>query len=362
MNVANRKKFLGGKGGGDANAREGLENEGRFRDYDTLRYAMRSVLAHFEALRYIFLVIADGEALPVWLDLDQGKGVVRVVRHSEIMPKDVLPTFNSNAIEANLHLIPNLSPCFAYLNDDMMYGRKIPLSVYWVSSLHRQLVHLGQWKAPLAEFLQSNSWHQAIALNNDRLNKHYGTDGAEHEYPMHGCYFFHRDTFAKMHAILKPSWDLTLETRVRSHTDNVVSFLYPHVAMQEFGARRSFLQLVYMTLSPDESQNIGTLRNIVKRRPQCICINDGLEDGKRFKSGSQRALLELRWALEILFPDPAPWERKELIPSSKARIPKKYFDGPGVSDIIVRLAIGIPLAAICLIVCICCVAECCFRK
>lgn len=336
---------------------EGGDNEGRFRDYDTLRYAMRSVMQHFEALRHIHLVIADGEALPVWLDVEASGGTVRVVRHSQIMPRDALPTFNSNAIEANLHLIPGLSQCFAYLNDDMLYGRKISLSLDWNAVRKVQKVHFGVWKAPMAEFVDSNTWHQAIALNNDRLNEHYGVGKMERLYPMHGCYFFHRPTFAHMRSILGDSWDKTLRTRLRSNKDNVISFIYPHVAVAEFEAEPAPLQLHFMNLSPDPRKNIDALRAIVKRRPQCICINDGLED----VGNAPWALTELQMALELMFPHAAPWERKDMIPDFKGRLWPKYFEGPQLTDWILRLAIGVPLGVICLIVCVCCIGECVYR-
>src|SRR6185437_7206463 len=137
-------------------------------------------------LRHIHLVIADGEALPHWLNLS-ATSVVRVVRHSQIMEAKVLPTFNSNAIETNLHLIPNLTPCFAYLNDDMLFGRPVPVDVYWNRQRQTQRVHWGTWRAPVTEFVETNSWHKAISLNNDMLNKAYATPQRRREYPMHGC-------------------------------------------------------------------------------------------------------------------------------------------------------------------------------
>ena len=49
---------------------------------------------------------------------------IRVVPHSEIFPDTGdLPTFNSHAIEACLHRIPDLSENFLYFNDDVFLGR-----------------------------------------------------------------------------------------------------------------------------------------------------------------------------------------------------------------------------------------------
>ena len=51
-----------------------------------------------------------------------------MVTHQEIFPKPLdkhLRTFNSIAIEANLHHIPGLSEYFVYMNDDVFFGRSL---------------------------------------------------------------------------------------------------------------------------------------------------------------------------------------------------------------------------------------------
>jgi len=45
---------------------------------------------------------------------------INIVYHDEFIPNSILPVFNSNAIEAHLHLIPNLSEKFVYFNDDVI--------------------------------------------------------------------------------------------------------------------------------------------------------------------------------------------------------------------------------------------------
>ena len=51
---------------------------------------------------------------------------IHFIYHRDILPKDnqniELPNFSSNAIETTLALIPDLSECFLYLNDDCFVG------------------------------------------------------------------------------------------------------------------------------------------------------------------------------------------------------------------------------------------------
>lgn len=63
----------------------------------------------------IHLVVARESQVPEWVNRD----TVDVVLHSQIMPADKLPTFNSSMIEMFLHRIPGLTERFLYFNDDM---------------------------------------------------------------------------------------------------------------------------------------------------------------------------------------------------------------------------------------------------
>ena len=131
----------------------------RFHDWGEIRYAMQSVFARAGMLlRRIYLVVPDGDdQIPTedWLNesfvhkTQNGRFTgensggpllnekIWVVTHSEIfgnngaMGDDALPTFNSHAIEANLHRIPELSRYFLYFNNDMLLGRNMSLFDLW---------------------------------------------------------------------------------------------------------------------------------------------------------------------------------------------------------------------------------------
>ncbi len=210
------------------------EEEGRFRDYDVLRFSLRSVRAFFPALRLVHVVVADDEIPPLWLNVANEQ--LRLVRHSQILPRASLPTFNSNAIEANLHLIPHLSSCFLYLNDDMLLGRANELSHFWDAARGRQKVHFGVWRAPMPQSVSENSaWHRAVARTNAALDRAFGAN-EQRRYPLHGCYFFHKTIFAEMRRTLRKEFERTMATPLRSEEDVVVSFAYPHFAVNKFGA------------------------------------------------------------------------------------------------------------------------------
>jgi hypothetical protein len=95
----------------------------RYVENDELRYSLRSVDRFLPWVRRIFIV-TNGQA-PAWLERRNPR--VRIVDHAEIFPDpSCLPTFNSVAIEAQLHNISGLAENFLYSNDDCFIGQPCP--------------------------------------------------------------------------------------------------------------------------------------------------------------------------------------------------------------------------------------------
>lgn len=92
-----------------------INNDIRYRDWGIFKYWFRAVEKYAPWVNKVYLV-TEGH-VPEWLNLNCKKLVV--VKHEDFIPKEYLPTFNSNAIELYLHKINNLSENFVYFNDDM---------------------------------------------------------------------------------------------------------------------------------------------------------------------------------------------------------------------------------------------------
>lgn len=119
--------------GGDGGSRysEYSANEARFRQHDELRYSMRSLDYFAPWINHVYLVTA-GQA-PDWLDLANPR--ITLVHHREIFADPgALPTFNSHAIEAQLHRIRGLSEHFLYLNDDVFFGRHVEPELFFLGN------------------------------------------------------------------------------------------------------------------------------------------------------------------------------------------------------------------------------------
>lgn len=102
---------------------DGTENTSpiRYRDWGTLRYWFRAVEKYAPWVRRIHFITWGH--VPEWLDVTHPR--LNIVRHTDYIPEEYLPTFASRPIELNMHRIEGLADHFVYFNDDMMLGRPV---------------------------------------------------------------------------------------------------------------------------------------------------------------------------------------------------------------------------------------------
>ncbi|KPI83050.1 hypothetical protein ABL78_7929 [Leptomonas seymouri] len=156
----------------------------RYRDWEELRYSLRSIRAFMldnDALaqhhrrhaadvrrlgelgyrvnaseaedggvvplvRRVYLVVSAADQVPAWLDVEKF-AQLRVVTHRDMFTAEeaawVLPTLNSNVIESGLHRIPDISRFFFYIANDMLVGRRVSFfDLFRPLSPLRQRLHL----------------------------------------------------------------------------------------------------------------------------------------------------------------------------------------------------------------------------
>jgi hypothetical protein len=93
-----------------------------YRDNGELKYSLRSVEECASWANHIYIITGFNQ-VPKWLNTKNKK--ITIVPHEQIMPKDALPTFNSNAIEMCIPNIQNLSEKFILMNDDTFFNKKV---------------------------------------------------------------------------------------------------------------------------------------------------------------------------------------------------------------------------------------------
>lgn len=101
--------------------------EERYRDWGLMRYWFRGIEQFAPWIRRIHFITWGH--LPKWLNCDHPK--LSIVKHSDYLPADCLPTFNVNVIEWNLHRIRGLAEHFIYFNDDLFLLKPIKPSYFF---------------------------------------------------------------------------------------------------------------------------------------------------------------------------------------------------------------------------------------
>jgi hypothetical protein len=98
-----------------------------YRDNGELCFSLRSVNQYMQWFKGNIHIVTNTP--PEWLNTDHPR--IKVVPEKQIMERKNLPTFNSMALESNLHKIHGLKPHYLYFNDDFMFGRNVSLDDFY---------------------------------------------------------------------------------------------------------------------------------------------------------------------------------------------------------------------------------------
>jgi hypothetical protein len=95
--------------------------EERFFDFETLKYLLRSIELYTPWVHKVFLI--TDEQTPEWLETECKRLVVK--SHTDFFKNpNHLPTFNSSAIQMNIHHVPELSEQFILMDDDFLFVKE----------------------------------------------------------------------------------------------------------------------------------------------------------------------------------------------------------------------------------------------
>lgn len=277
---------------------EEVDSDARYVSRDELRYSLRSMHDFAPWIRNIYVVTAGQH--PRWLEADSD---VTVIDHKDIFPDhDHLPTFNSHAIEANIHRIDGLAEHFLYLNDDMFFGRAVPPGLFFFGNgvaKHK----LSPSRVP--HFPKSDLDSPVdLAVKNSRevMDEMFGVRQAQ--VLEHAPYPLLRSVIDSIEDRYPQQVAATSSHRFRDADDlNIPSHLAHHVGYEmckSFPSNAS--TFTYIGLHrPDLARLLERL--LTRRDADTFCINDTLDP-----VDIQAAGPGLRQFFESYFPVPAPWE------------------------------------------------------
>lgn len=147
----------------------GRKEAARFRNMDIFQYWFRAVEQYAPWVHKVFLV--TNGTFPKWINKEHPKLVL--VRHSDYIPEELLPTFNSYTIEAFLHRIPGLSEQFVYFNDDMFLNASVLPETFFRDGLPCDSNAESLQNVPIYSKEDGYGIYMSILANIGVLNAHF---------------------------------------------------------------------------------------------------------------------------------------------------------------------------------------------
>ena len=308
--------------------------EHRFRDFgaaSTLRYSLRSLARHAPWLRRVWVVTAGPSQRPRWLRVaaSPGEPGVHLVHHASIFPPEAiaqgaLPTFNSCAIELNLHRIPGLAECFLYLNDDVLLLRALELPRdLWAPGSDEPFAQSNFQIAPFSAKGQP-AWGVKLASVARELRLRTGLPREQVLLVGHHGHFMRRSVVEELvgqHGAFRHAAERTRLERWRTDHSLWLPMVYANWAFAKRAAERKRVHALYVELRDGGAGEggrgeagedrgpaaavraaVAQLRSPEGRKFQWLCLNDEL------RGWSAALEHELRDLLDDLLPGPSPFE------------------------------------------------------
>ncbi|SES28567.1 Stealth protein CR4, conserved region 4 [Pedococcus cremeus] len=275
-------------------------NDSRFVSRDELRYSLRSLDMYADWVRHVYLVTDD--QVPAWLDTTNPR--VTVVSHRELFgDRGRLPTFNSHAIESQLHRIPGLSEHYLYLNDDVFFGRPVSPDLFFHSNgLSKFFVsHAKVGLGPAAP--EDMPVMSAAKNNRDLIVKMF--DRALSNKFKHVPHPQRRSVLRDMEQDFAADFERTAASQFRSHDDVSISAALAHYYSYATGrAVPGGIRYFYADIAREDTPL--RLKSLLSTRDfDVFCLND--HDSSRIDVATQAKIIGD--FLSAYFPQPSSFEK-----------------------------------------------------
>lgn len=292
----------------------------RFRDWEIFNYLFRGIEKFAPWVRKIHLVTYGHT--PKWLNTNHPK--LNIVTHDQILDSESIPTFNSRAIEVNIHRIKGLSNQFIYFNDDFFITNNVEPNDFFINGKPRDIALL----APIIS--KKNSTGATINNNMEIINKYlpkkeyfkanwskwfnfnYGlqmlrTISLVYYKDFPGFFEPHlptsylKETFTEVWELESSVLELTSQHKFKSKFDvNQWLFRYWQIAKGNFVPRSLSFGKFFILSNED---NGAIYQSIRKRKFKMICINDseGIQSVTEIKK-------ELKDSFSSILPEKSSYE------------------------------------------------------
>jgi hypothetical protein len=283
------------------------KNPNRTRDnIDVLRYSLRSLCKYMPWVRNIYLFSMRPQ-IPPWLNVDHPR--IHIVHHDEVMPPEVVPTFNSFAILSYMHLLKGLSERFIYICDDFLMGAPVEIGDL-IDANNKDAMYFKPAFAPNPSHMHSDKkspWDAGRAYTNSLLDTEYGF---KKRYDVgHVPTLFRRFILQEMIEKWPEDVTRTRQCRFRAKYNVVPEFMYPHYAVQKEIAvalpRKTYRESAhYVSIENSGLKARFDTWLLKSRNPKFFALNDSFGQ-------TPNPRVEQRWrdCLSQLYPDACEFEK-----------------------------------------------------
>lgn len=247
----------------------------RFYNNDELKYSLRSVEKNMPWINKIFIV--TDEQCPDWLNTDHPK--IKIIDHKEIIPRDKLPLFNSNAIESRIAFIEELSEFFLYANDDTFVWEPVKKSFFFDEK--------GNSICRFDKKVNNNKPKKTKHLYGASLQNSYKIIAEKYNIPIFACYPHHnidsyrKSLFLECNEEFSVFFNANLDHRFRSLKD-IQRIAISYFMLAKGYAKPKFVKLnwiqKFILREQTDSRCFHVKKSNIKKlkqvRCKLLCIND----------------------------------------------------------------------------------------
>ena len=292
----------------------------RYRDWDNLKFWFRAVEKYAPWVNNIFFITYGH--LPDWLNTENPK--LKIINHKDFIPKEYLPTFNSNVIELNLFRIKELSEKFVLFNDDFFINNYVREETFFKNNLPCD-IFINDIIMPNSDDLSRNQFNNEEIINKYFSKKDFMSKNLTKIFNLKYGRLIIRNfllmfwgkysTFKNLHlpqpflkATFRNVWEKeytklnnTCQNKFRTG-DDVTQYLIRdwQLASGNFYPTNANVGKYYNI----SNENSKLLKCISKGKTSLICMNDVFED-----IDFERAKYELNKAFEVKYPQKSKFEK-----------------------------------------------------
>ena len=279
---------------------KGDDSDARFQQINELKYALRAVHMFAPWIRHIF--IATDSAAPDWLADHPSVSLVRSEDHFQ--DTSVLPTHNSQAVEAQLQHIEGLSEHFLYSNDDMFLGRPLGPDMFFSPGGITKFIEASTRIGLGDNHLDRSGFENAARVNRRLLNERFGRITTRHL--EHCATPLRRSVLLELEREFAPEYAATAASRFRAKDNiSVTNSLYHYYALLT-GRAVTQVNAKVKYVDTTSVSGLASLDPLLKKRSHdFFCLNDSSFPEVRAGERTRR----VTEFLERYFPIAAPWEK-----------------------------------------------------